>query len=217
MDTDTARIIVLAVASILAIAWLFALQAMVTAARARSFRVREAAGRFDIDERFATGTYVGEVDVDGTPRGLSKKLAAMLARGPLGPVKILACDAQEVAFESGAPSPGIPIRGGRFRLSPSGRRTRIEYAVDGSSGAGLLAGGWIFLTLGLVALVAGVWLQFRFVLPSPNPQLRGQAVQMFQAVHFIWPPFLFAYLSRRTDRVVRAGIESLVNNLPYAE
>ena len=34
-------------------------------------------------------------------------------------------------------------------------------------------------------------------------------------VHFLWPPFLFAFLSRQPARVLRAQMDSLVHNLPY--
>lgn len=220
MDPEIARTVVIAIAAVLAAVWLAALQSMILAARAMGSRAREAAERFGIDEPAAAGTFVGEIEVDGSPEELSRKLGAVLARGaygPLGTVQIVSCDAREVAFEAaGTATAASPLRRGRFRLSPAGRRTRIEYALDASPGRALLALGWTFVALGLAGLVAVAWAQFQFVLPSPNPQTRWQSLQTLQAVHFIWPPFLFAHLSRRIDRQVRAGIEALVGNLPYA-
>ncbi len=35
-------------------------------------------------------------------------------------------------------------------------------------------------------------------------------------VHFLWPPFLFAHLSRQPGRMFRARMEALVHNLPYS-
>jgi hypothetical protein len=41
------------------------------------------------------------------------------------------------------------------------------------------------------------------------------ALQMMQAIHFVWPPFLFAQLSRQPVKAIRSQFEALVNNLPY--
>jgi hypothetical protein len=38
---------------------------------------------------------------------------------------------------------------------------------------------------------------------------------MVQAVHFLWPPFLFGALTRRARRAVATQFEALVNKLPY--
>jgi hypothetical protein len=45
--------------------------------------------------------------------------------------------------------------------------------------------------------------------------VRVQAIQTLQMVHFLWPPFLFAYLARQPARVLRGQLDALVNNLPY--
>ncbi len=57
---------------------------------------------------------------------------------------------------------------------------------------------------------------FNYVLPSPNPGVRNQAVQMVQVVHFLWPPFLFAALSGQASRFLWARIKALVHNMLYA-
>jgi hypothetical protein len=216
---------VIAIATIGAVAWLAGLATMHRATQERRMRAQEAAERFDVEDQAAEGTIVGEAEVKGHPEELSAKLASLLARegmGPLGPVKIVACDAREVAFEaagsnlSAAGYGPAGFRRGRFRLASSGARTRVEYAIETSTGRVLIALGWLFVALGLVALVAGCWLEFSYVLPNPNPGVRTQAVQMVQTVHFLWPPFLFAYLSRQPARFLRTRIEALVNNLPYA-
>jgi len=38
---------------------------------------------------------------------------------------------------------------------------------------------------------------------------------MFQAVHFLWPPFLFGALYRRRHTAVQSTLELAVHNLPY--
>jgi hypothetical protein len=207
------------------VAWLTGLTVMLRTTRERQARAQEAAERFAIEGEPAAGTIVGEAEVKGQPEELSEKLAGLLARdglGPLGPVKIIACDRHEVAFEAAGPasgSPGYPLAGfrrGRIRLAPLGSRTRVEYAVETSSGRALLAAGWFFLALGLLALVIGVWVECTYVLPSPNPNIRAQAIQMVQVVHFLWPPFLLAHLSKQPARLTRTRIEALVHNLPYS-
>jgi len=225
MEPETARIAVIGIASAGAIVWMAALAAMIRASRERQARIQLAGERFDIDGPNSGGTIVGEVEVQGRPEDLSAKLASLLARdglGPIGPVKILGCDRKEVAFEAAGPAagpgqgqPGTLIRRGRFRLEPIGSRTRIAYAIETSSSRILLMIGWLFVVLGLAALVVGVWLLLTLVVASPSAAVRAQSVQMFQAIHFLWPPFLFAHLTRQPVKFVRSRVDALIHNLPY--
>ncbi len=222
MDPNLGVLIVIAIAAVGAIAWLAGLSVMARASRDRRARAEEAAERFEIAETAAAGTIVGEVEVEGRPEELSEKLARLMARdgmGPFGPVKIIACDRSELIFESAGPSPGSAGAGtyrGRFRFSAKGTQTRVEYAIEAPAGRVLLAFGWLFVALGLAALIAGCWLMFAFVLPNPNPSVRGQAVQMVQVVHFLWPPFLFATLARQPARMIQARVSAMLHNLPYS-
>ena len=217
MDEETAKLAVIAITSVGALAWLAGLTVVLRASRERRESARRAAERFSVEGEVAPGTIVGEAEVEGQPEELSTKLAAQLARegaGAFGPVKVVAMDHREVAFEpAGAPMNGF--RGGRVRLTPSGPRTRVEYALK-TSRNGLLIGGWIALALGLVALIVAPWLAFTYALPSPNPNVRAQAFQVVQMVHFLWPPFLFAALARQPGRMFRARMDALVHNLPYS-
>jgi len=225
LDHSISTLIVIAIATVGAIAWLAGLSVMARATCDRRARAQEAAARFDIEDAASGATIVGEADVEGRPEELSEKLARLLARdgmGPLGPVKIVACDRTELVFEpagAGTGSPGYTAAGayrGRFRFTPKGSSTRIEYAIEAPSGRVLIALGWLFIALGCAALVGGCWAMFAYVLPSPNPNIRGQAFQMVQVVHFLWPPFLFATLARQPARWVTARVDALVNNLPYS-
>ncbi len=222
METEPSTWIVIALTAVGAVAWLAGLAVMARATRELRARVQDASARFDIEERSAAGTLVGEGEVDGRPEGLSEKLAGLLARDgmpPFGPVKIVACDRGELVFESAGLNPGMAagnIRGGRFRFCPVGSRTRIEYAIEAPSGRVLIAIGWLFIVLGLAALVAGCWIMFAYVIPSPNPGVRGQAVQMVQVCHLLWPPFLFAALSRQPARMIQARVSAMIHNLPYS-
>ena len=100
----------------------------------------------------------------------------------LGPIKILEQDRHQLAFEPADPSMS-PFKAGRLRFTPSGSRSRVEYAIETSSG-GLIFGAWIALGLGLVALIAAPVVGFLLVVPSPDPSVRAQSVQVVQMVHF---------------------------------
>lgn len=218
MSPETAHAVVIAIASILIVAWVAALLTMVLATRAAgSSGDHDGGGRYEIEDSPARNTIVGDVEVDGSPETVSAKLRSVLSRGeytPFGTVEIVPGNRHEVIFKTSRAD--SQRKQGRLRLSSVGNRTRIDYAIEAPSGRGLLALGWIFVALGLAALAALAWLEFRFVLPSPNSRTRIQSVQMIQAVHFIWPPFLFAYLSRRTGCHARYAIDELARQLPYA-
>jgi len=219
-----ARTVVIAITAVGAVAWLAALAVMVRATRERRATASEASEQFDVEGMPPAGTIVGSAELEGQPEVLSAKLAERLARdglGFMGPVKIVACDRREVVFEAAGQNLGAAAYGGsgfrrgRVRFAGSGTRTRVDYAVETSSrGIILLALGWLTLALGLMALVAAPWLEFAHVLPNPN--LRAQAVQTVQMVHFLWPPYLLAFLARQPARMIRAQMEALVHNLPYA-
>jgi hypothetical protein len=216
MDPEIGKVVVIAITTVGAVAWLAGLFAMLRAERDWRESSSLASERFELEGDRSPGTIVGEAEVEGHPEELSAKLTGLLARegmGPLGPVKILSSDRDEVAFEPAGPSP-LGFRGGRIRLTPAGSRTRIDYALRAGS-RGYLIGGWVALALGLAALVAAPTLAFTIVLPSPNPSIRGQCFHVFQMVHFLWPPFLFAHLSRQPARLFRGRIEGLIHNLPY--
>jgi hypothetical protein len=177
--------------------------------------------RFEDEGGTAHGTIVGVAEVDGSPEDLSAKLAQLLARdglGPLGPVKIVSRDRHEVVFETLGQTCGLSSgrQHGLFRLTSVGRRTRVEYAIETASGRTLLAFGWLVLGLALVGLIAGAWLEFTYIVDNPTPSIRSQSVQMVQVIHLLWPPFLIAYRVRQPARLLRARVETLVHNLPYA-
>jgi hypothetical protein len=215
VDPESGKFVVIAITAVGALAWLAGLTSVLRASRERRESALRAAERFDIREGSAPGTIVGEAEVEGQPEELSAKLAGQLARdsfGPFGPVKIVARDRHEVAFEPAGRSL-MGFRGGRVRLEPAGSRTHISYAIETSPGVMLIA-GWIALALGLAAVIGEAWIMFTFVIP--DPKLHGQEIQAIQMVHFLWPPFLFAHLARQPGRMFRARMDALVHNLPYS-
>jgi hypothetical protein len=218
MDPEVAKVVAMAITAVGAVVWLAALASVLRETRARRESAEQATDRFEIESDLAPGTIVGEAEVEGQPEELSAKLASQLAKdgmGPLGPIKILSRDRHEVAFEPAGHSV-LGFRAGRVRLTPSGSKTRIEYAVETSRrGHYLLVGGAAFLILGLAVLIVAPTLAFVYLIPNPDPIARSEVLQLAQMVHFLWPPFLFTSLSRQPARMFRARMESLVHNLPY--
>jgi hypothetical protein len=222
MDEETAKTVVIAITAVGAVAWLAGLVVMLRASRERVARANESAEQYTLEGPSPPGTIIGSAEISGSSEALSTKLAERLARdglGSFGPVKILSSTPKEVIFEAAGTNlgsagySGSGFRRGNVRFGGFGSRTRVDYAVEISPRGVLLALGWVALALGLIALVVTPWLQFTYVLPNAN--LRTQAIQTVQMVHFLWPPFLFAFLSGQPRRIVRAQMEALVNNLPY--
>ena len=217
MQSELAAAVVIGIAFVGFLVWAFALRMMLNVTRERQVIAHETMN--SLEDETPAETITGSALVSGPAEELSAKLAAKLARdglGFLGPVKIIAADRREVSFESTGNMGGpAGMHRGLVRLSGAGDKTRIEYAVKARSARVLIALGWISIALGLAALVIGVCLEFAFVINSPQAGVRFQAVQMIQAVHFLWPPFLFAMLARQPIRVIRTQLEALVNNLPY--
>ncbi len=223
MDPEVAKAIVIGIAFVALLVWLFALQMMMRASRERRALSDDVAQ--DTGAEHPSGTITGSAEVPGQPDALSAKLAERLARdglGFLGPIRITHADRREVSFEAightpgGAGAPPANLRRGVVTFSSAGNKTRIEYHVEAGSGRGLLTIGWLCIALGLAAVVIGLCVEFYVVIPSPQAAIRAQAFQMIQVIHFIWPPFLFAHISRQPARLIRNQFEALIHNLPYA-
>ena len=165
------------------------------------------------------GLIVGRAEIPGTPGDLSDKAAAILAKEQL---KILQRTDDRVVFEGVGPNlsgaaVGQLVRRGELRFTAmGGDRTGVDYAIAVPEWRGFLIAGAVVQGLGLVALVVGFFAVTTWVVPNPNPAIRGQSFQMLQVVHFLWPPFLLGTLYRMRRRTVQARFEVLVNNLPYS-
>ena len=172
-------------------------------------RAEEAVERFEIEETAAEGMIVGEVEVEGRLEDPSEKFARPdgSRRNGATPAWSRSSPAIGASWSSSRrarpPAQRVPHRPASATAGscspPTGSRTRIEYAIDVPSGRVLIAFGWLFITLGLAALSAGCWIMLAYVIPSPNLSVRGQALQMVQVAHFLWPPFL------ETTRLRAAG------------
>jgi hypothetical protein len=220
MDTETAQFVLIAIAAVGAVVWLIGLQFLLSTFRRdreRFPQTPEVAELGDVSPHLVAGS----VEVDGEPADLSVKAAAVLAKGLAGwtPFKILERTDQRLSFEniaSNVNQPGHFLREGQLRFSSAGRgRTRIDYAIGLKTGDVLFWLGIGFQGLGLAALVGGFLLLWFLVVPDPNPAVRVQVVQMVQAVHFLWPPFLVGALYRRGRNTIVSTLDLLISNLPY--
>jgi hypothetical protein len=163
-------------------------------------------------------SFTGSAEVDGQADVLANKAASMLAKGIIGTMKITAKTAERIAFERlDATTNNQPwFQRGELRFTQVRQgRCQIEWAVELSNRTWLLWLGGVFQVVGLIALVAGGWAIYTYVVSSPDPAVRWQTLQMLQVSHFLWPPFLMGGLYRQGMRQVLTQFEALANNLPY--
>ncbi len=171
----------------------------------------------------------GIVEVEGEPADLSARAASMLATGSLGFINILERSDRHIVFGCGGRS-GVGGAGGvgrqrswmlgsfqaELRFEDAGmNRSRVEYRAEIPRGRWLLVTGAVFQMLGLITLAGGFWVLYTYVLPHENPAVRVQVIQMAQAVHFLWPPFLFGALYRRWGSSVKSALETMIRNLQH--
>lgn len=215
------------VAVIAIVVWATGVRFLIRSRRlAKMPRDDASAATFSSDVSPPPNVVMGRIELEGTPEVLSVKLASRLVStgdARLGALLITERTAQRVCFESAPSSPGGQygrlVHRGQVLLTParSPDKTNIYYAVEVSSGRGLLIAGTVSCILGLAAIVAGYWAMQTFIVSSPDPAVRWQVFQSLQIVHFLWPPFLFGGLYRWRRRIVQDSFKALIHNLPYFE
>jgi hypothetical protein len=226
MGTEVARIVLAAITAAGAVAWLAGLRFLLASSRIRRDRHQEDVAEAGFTGEGREGWLSGSAEVEGEANTLATRAATVLAKGSLqaiGLVKILEKADDLVRFErAGAGVANQPagqwFRRGELRftsLRPG--RTRVEWAVEPVNMRWLLWLGGAFQVVGLFGLVIGCWAIDTYIASSPDPAVRWQTLQMLQAVHFLWPPFLFGALYRSGARAVAAQFEALANNLPFCE
>jgi hypothetical protein len=226
MNIEPHVIVFYAIAAVEVIVWLAALQFMLVVSR-RPKPVREHDQEvLQLAGPVPATLLAGSAEIDGSPSELSVRAAAHLAKqGPLtlGAVKITEQTPDRLVFESmpGAvqmPGGGRLFTSGQMRFTSIGaKRTRVDYALEVPPRSWLLMLGWLFVGLGLLALAVAVCIVQLYVIGNANPALNWQSVQVVQAIHFLWPPFLFGGIYRRLRNHVRSTFEGMVHNLPYLE
>lgn len=227
MSVELAEWIVYGLTAVGGVVWLFGLYSLVAAAREAQADPAESASSMTLEESPSARALLGEAEVEGRPDALSVKAASALARDGsnlFGPIKIVRRSDDRVEFEglgvsvplNGRGTSGLRVERGRIDLRPvSSARTSLTYLIEMPDDEWLLRVGFGFQLLGLIALGVGSWALLTYAAPSPNMAIRGQVIQMLQAVHFLWEPFLLAYIYRKRRRTVRARCDAFLANLPY--
>jgi hypothetical protein len=220
MDTDTARIVAGSITAVGAVVWLAGLWFLLAPSCRRNVSPPQDIIEGTLLEGKLDGWLSGSDEVEGDPGKLASRAALVLATGHsngAGQVQILEKDDHHLRFEwmrCGRNQMHAGHGELRFtRLTPG--RTLVDWAVQPSSGSGLLWAGGVFLVVGLFALVGGCWAVTTFFALSSEAAVRGQTLQMLQVSHFLWPPFLFGALYRARGRGMAAQLESLIHNLPF--
>jgi hypothetical protein len=227
IETSTAWSILIAITAAGVVLWLWSTMYFLKAIRSTRPSSAEVMGRFEPEEKPRENIASGCVDLSGAPAELSEKLAAVLSRNGLAGylVRIASRSDRELVFDVLGPA-GMPMAGGLGGAPPRGikrgwvqfepagtNQTHAEYFLETPAGAGLIIGGGVFVCLGLAALAGGFFLSQKYVIP--DPRFRDQIFQMAQAVHFLWPPFMFGGVLKRLRSALPISLATMIQNLPH--
>ena len=234
MSSETAEIVFYSISAAAGGFWLIGLLFMrTTTRRCRTSRfgldTADVADPFFSQDQDEGGFRLsGSVEVDDAPDVLIARATRYLTRGDslLGPVRIeektdrrLVITSVGVASRNQRNTAGVcVVRTAVIEFQPiGGGRTRVSYEAGLRGVGALLWAGWGVVILGAATIMIGGWLIATLVLPSEDPSIRTQSIQMVQAVHFLWPPFLFGGLARLRRRAAGESLTAMIQNLQHLE
>jgi hypothetical protein len=154
-----------------------------------------------------------QVEVAKDPAAVTARLTRALADAQRGSVLqgsvVEAASEREVRWTS----TGMLKHRGVATAKGDARRSQVAWEIH--TGRGMQHVALAVVVVG--GLVVGtLWYALReFALPSENPGVRGQVFQMVQAIHLLWPPFLFAGLSLKLRRCIGDEVRRVVQNAPF--
>lgn len=224
MDSETAKRVLVGITALAVLVWLTGFLFLISSARKARSGTSFGDEGFEDNGSSKQNVLAGTAEVDGPADLLAARAASLLVRGtvfPLVPLKIVEKSESHVRFEQVGPGGEVQSGGGWLRrgqlsfVSLGGGRIRVEWAVELANMEWLLYLGVLFQVAGMVAIIAGFWVIFTCVVPSPDPSIRWQTMQMLQVSHLLWPPFLFGAIYRRGRRDTAARLQALAHNLPY--
>src|SRR5262249_29891763 len=202
MSSETAEVVLAIICTIAAIVWLTGLWFLLSSQRAGSAASLQTDDDFGGSESLPKDWARGRVEVEAPIQGLADKAAAALVKLSSGAISVSDKTQDRLSFQRvGPPLAGLPERGEIQFSSLGSNRTQADYAIEQRGYLGLLWAGPIVKAVGLIALVAGGWAIYEFCVPSPNPEVRAQSLQMLQIAHLFWPPFLLGGLYRARRRI----------------
>jgi hypothetical protein len=164
----------------------------------------------------------GEVEVEAAPGVVRERLVATLRGGLVGLGPVAITEARDDLVSGGLSLRTGGRRGGgrplRFEigLERAGEKTVATYRLDDLPGSWIRRVSALFVyLLSPAALVAIGIVIPRYVLGSPEPGVRAQAIQAMQVIHFLWPPFLFCGLTKWMRRAAAGAFRALLLNLNF--
>lgn len=222
MTIENAQTVFFVIMAIAAVVWLVGL-AFLLKTRAMGRGQPELEGDGTTDNSGAL--IVGQVNIPGEPAEMCGRATALLAKpNMLLPWALVVTESgkDRVSFKSVGSTAlfagrGVPqVLGGQMRFSSlTAGQTDVDYAVQIERRSGLLVAGVIIQVIALAALVGVGFLVHTYFVQSQDPNLRWQTFQAGQAVHFLWPVFLFCGLYRRRFSLVRSAFTQFIATLPY--
>jgi hypothetical protein len=211
MDETTASLIIAAVWTVGLAVWMVSLMRVFAARRAGDSArpvVLVPPTRFR-GEASAVQREVGRALADTAPVVFGVTVSAT----PLG---------HDVEFSTAGTGPGSAGLGGvrgRFRIAAAGKEeVDVSCEVDFAEVDRRAARWTLTMVVGVGAPVVFLLplLLMKFVAGSESAAVRGQALQVLQMVHVLWPPFLILYLLRqRPRRFAQALARSVVEKLRW--
>lgn len=155
-----------------------------------------------------------ELAVAAPGAAVTRRVAEVVAKSirgmPLQSCRLESATPEAVRWRSEGPLRYVA----ELSATADGKQSRVTLSVVASSP--LL---WVARAVVVVgALVTGglYYALSQYVATSADEGVRWQVVQMVQAVHLLWPPFLLAGLPRMMRRRVMEEVRRVVQNTPFA-
>ncbi len=155
----------------------------------------------------------GEVQVSAKASDVLARFTSHLAMSttmqPFQRARIEAATTSEVRWHCA----GAAGHRGTLQVATAGNAARVRFEIAQASTLTRIA--FALVVLGAV-VTAGLWSVLgTYVATSDDPAVRAQVVQMVQAIHVLWPPFLLAGLARMQRKRVAAEVHRVLHNLPF--
>jgi hypothetical protein len=215
MNAANAEMLLYAITAVAVVVWVEGLRFLVATVR-KGKKGSEEFGK--LDDPAPANIIFGSAEVKGSAAELSQKAAAVMAARS---IKICEKTDESIVFETPKEFiPGsnvnLPPLSGQMRFTPlAAQTTRVDYALAKPRVRILLILGFVFQALGFIAIMAGFLLIYFLAVSDPNPGVRWQTMQMVQVVHFLWPPFMFAGIYRKSVSFVKSQFDTFIHNLPF--
>jgi hypothetical protein len=130
--------------------------------------------------------------------------------GPPGSVHVERTGENEIQFTA----EGLLVSGGLLRaeIGSPNRTVRVRWALRLSGSTTLVTIGMLWaLCLGVPASILVPILIYVYVLPSANPAVRAQALQVIQICHVLWEPYLFFGIANQRSKTTGRYMEMLIS------